>query len=444
MSSPEQDEQRALALPNIRRFLLFRLLFNGRFYYPVFTILFLDYGLTLDQFATLNAIWAATIVLSEVPSGAMADRIGRKRLVVMASVAMVLEIALIAFVPLGNAALVYAVFAANRVLSGLAEAAASGADEALAFDTLQREGLSHTWARVLESAMRLQSVAFVFAMGLGAFSYDAAVVNRALALLGADVTLAPTTTMRFPVYLTLAAAALATLVALGLREERSARDEVANPWRETFAAGRWMLGSGPVLVLLAAGVLFDGVNRQFVTLASEYYRTIQFPEWSFGLLGAGVAVIGFFLPRVARAMTEALSPERIALGLAVWSALGLFGVALVIPYAGIAFAVMSFSTLSLTGFFLSHYLNQVADSDRRATILSFRGLSLNLAYGVVSLAYGALAASVEARGEGEVFTATLQWFGPTFVALFALLVVGARWRLGHLSPRFEAPSVEDA
>jgi len=53
-----------------------------RFYYPVFAVLFLDFGLSVGQFAVLNAIWAATIVLCEVPSGALADAVGRRALVV--------------------------------------------------------------------------------------------------------------------------------------------------------------------------------------------------------------------------------------------------------------------------------------------------------------------------------------------------------------------------
>ena len=46
------------AIPNIRRFLAFRLLFGVRFYYPVFAVLFLDFGLSIGQFTVLNAIWA--------------------------------------------------------------------------------------------------------------------------------------------------------------------------------------------------------------------------------------------------------------------------------------------------------------------------------------------------------------------------------------------------
>jgi hypothetical protein len=41
---------------NLTRFIAFRLLYSARFYYPVFTVLFLDYGLTLEQFAILNIV----------------------------------------------------------------------------------------------------------------------------------------------------------------------------------------------------------------------------------------------------------------------------------------------------------------------------------------------------------------------------------------------------
>ncbi len=147
------------SIRNVRLFIAFRIFFNSRFYYPVFTILFLDFGLTIDQFALLNAAWAAAIVLLEVPSGALADTIGRRKLLVVAGVLMVIEIALLCFVPLGNPSLLFGVFIVNRVLSGAAEAAASGADEAIAYDSLKKEGDAREWPRVLEKQIRMQSIA---------------------------------------------------------------------------------------------------------------------------------------------------------------------------------------------------------------------------------------------------------------------------------------------
>ena len=38
-----------IAQRNVRAFTLFRMFFSARFYYPVYALLFLDYGLTLEQ-----------------------------------------------------------------------------------------------------------------------------------------------------------------------------------------------------------------------------------------------------------------------------------------------------------------------------------------------------------------------------------------------------------
>ena len=103
---------------NVRLFLAFRVLFNARFYYPVLAVLFLDLGLTLDQFAILNVAWAVSIVCCELPLGAVADKIGRRPLVVGAAALMVFEMAVLAFAPTGNPTLLFWVF----VVKSLSEA----------------------------------------------------------------------------------------------------------------------------------------------------------------------------------------------------------------------------------------------------------------------------------------------------------------------------------
>ena len=41
-------------------------------------------------------------------------------------------------------------------------------------------------------------------------------------------------------------------------------------------------------------------------------------------------------------------------------------------------------------FFSSHYLNRITASERRATVPSFKGLALNLAYGFIGILYTVL------------------------------------------------------
>src|SRR5260370_36601438 len=85
---------------NWRRFVLFRVLFNSRFYYPVLAVLFLDLGLSATEYTLLNFAWALAIVFTDLPAGVLADQIGRKPLVVPAAGFMVLEMILLGAAPL--------------------------------------------------------------------------------------------------------------------------------------------------------------------------------------------------------------------------------------------------------------------------------------------------------------------------------------------------------
>ncbi|MEM9227617.1 MAG: MFS transporter, partial [Verrucomicrobiota bacterium] len=212
------------AYANIRWFIAFRVLFNARFYYPILTVFFLDMGLTLEQFFLLNAVWAVSIVGLEVPSGAFADTFGRQRLVFLASLCMVAEMALLAFLPMGDNTLVFWAILLNRVISGVAEAFASGADEALAFDTLKQHGQEEKWPQVLDILMRISSGGFLVAMLVGGAVYDAGLLNRILAFFGSDLVLSPETTLRFPIYLTLLNAAGAVIAASRLKEPTCAKE----------------------------------------------------------------------------------------------------------------------------------------------------------------------------------------------------------------------------
>ena len=134
---------------NAKLFALFRVFFNCRFYYPIYLVMFLDFGLTISEFATLNLIWAISIILLEVPSGALADHVGRKRLVILSSILMIGEIGVLIITPIGSP-IVFLMFVINRILSGAAEAAASGADEALAYDSIPISNRESVWKKTMK------------------------------------------------------------------------------------------------------------------------------------------------------------------------------------------------------------------------------------------------------------------------------------------------------
>ena len=442
------------ALNNIRMFIAFRVFFNARFYYPVFTILFLDFGLTISQFAILNAVWAGTIVLMEVPSGALADIWGRRNLLILSSFLMIVELLLLCIVPLGHPTLLFAIFLVNRVLSGTAEAAASGADEAIAFDSLKEAGLASEWSKVLAMQMRMRSLAFIFAMAVGAAVYDPEFMQRLTGWFGWQVSLTQNVTIRFPIYLTLIMALLTLYSTLRMTDsvsslstdECSALETCGLTIREiisqTLGAGKWILQTPFAMVIIAAGFLFDSIIRMAGTLASQYYRLIEIPEALFGIIGSGMALLGIIIPRIAMKMVEQHTPRFNLLVVSTTTILGLYGMTLFKPLYGLVPVVILYSGSYMIGFFVSHYLNHITESSQRATVLSFKGLFMNLSYGMIGLLYAFLFAMLRPGVsekhpqiasqalENLVFMQSFQWFPWTFVIGLVVFLAFAKYKLG--------------
>lgn len=387
------------SIQNIKLFIAFRVFFNARFYYPVFTILFLDFGLTIEQFALLNTVWAITIVCAEVPSGALADILGRKNLIVTTSLLMVLELALLAFVPLGNGTLIFWAFLLNRILSGLAEAMASGADEAIAYDTLVSEGIEKDWPKVLSLQMRVRSIASIATMTLGALAYDPNAVNAVLSWFRSDLILSQQTTMRFPIYCTLVLAVCATITALKMEEakpeETTTQFKTGAAFKKTMEAGKWIWCTPFALVIILLGMYFDHLLRMIVTMTSQYFRLINLPEASFGVIGSAVALLGLLTPKVAEHMAKSYSPKTNTFIVFAISACGLIGLTGFYPFWGLIPVAFIFIGLTLVSFLTSHYLNQITASHQRATVLSFKGLAFNLAYSFIGFAFATLIATLK-------------------------------------------------
>lgn len=426
----ETSAVRSSADTNWRFFVAFRVFFNARFYYPVFAVLFLDYGLTIEQFTILNTVWAVAIVCVDLPAGALADHIGRRPLVVTAAICMVLEMALLAFVPLGHPTLLFWVFFLNRIISGTAEGCASGADEALVFDSLAEQNRSDEWPRVLDQVIRWQSVGFVVAMLAGGAIYDPGLMQKVCDALGIHAHLTQQITMRFPIYLNLITAALTLYVALRMREpqKHATHTEMpTNPLRLIVTGGRWILATPLVLLIIVAGFLHDSVIRLFMTFGASYYRLIALPSKYFGLIGAAMGMLGFIVSPLARRMVEKRTYLFNFCVMVLLTLVGLAGVAMHYRYWGLLFAVPLGVAMSLLNFFISYYVNAMAESGQRATILSFKGLAFNLGYGFVGLLFAVLLRTIRDHdhltNSEEIFARASFWIPVYFAATIVLLVL---------------------
>jgi hypothetical protein len=169
------------------------------------------------------------------------------------------------------------------------------------------------------------------------------------------------------------------------------------------------------------------------------------PIASYGLIGSGMSLLGIVIPRIALRLTETQTPLRNFFLSCALIGGGLFGLAQIYPYWGILPAACLFAAMYLMNFFASHYLNAIAPSEHRATILSFKGLSTNVAYGLVALLYSGLIVTLQASGEASlasadskpVFVESLQWLPGYFILTLVMMLVWHRLRFGARSLTLE-------
>ena len=440
-------DAKQVARKNLRLFICFRMLFNARFYYPVYALLFLEHGLSWEDFGILNGIWAITIILLEVPSGALADTLGRKKLLVLAAICMVVEMLALLFAPMNGSEYVFLLFALNRIVSGLAEAAASGADEALAYDSLKEAGMEKEWNKALEKAQRYTSLAFFFAMMTGSAFYDASFINSCVHTIGLDFTMTSQDAVKAPIFLTFLSSLVVLGAALGMKdsfalEKMGAWETMRSSFTKTVQAGSWIWKTPLPFGILIGAMALDNVIRQFLTIASAYWNVIELPVATFGLVASGMSLMGIFIPRLARHLGDKFSPQKNFLFLCLILTVGLWGIGFAIPYWGILPAVLLYATMQIMNYLVSRYLNEEASSERRATVLSFRGLTTNISYGAVSILYSGLIAWIKLsevdpvvmgrkmNEQDSVFVQALGWFPWYFIFTIFLVVVfyGIRFR----------------
>lgn len=146
---------------SLRLFYAFRLLATSYLFVP-FSFLFQQQrGLSFFEIFALGGLYSAVIILVEVPTGVFADRIGRRRSMLIGSLTMV------ASCLIATTAHDFRTFALSSALGAISMALCSGADSAYLFDFLRDHDRAHEYSRreSMASAWHLMGSAVAFAGG---------------------------------------------------------------------------------------------------------------------------------------------------------------------------------------------------------------------------------------------------------------------------------------
>lgn len=114
--------------------------------YPFYTVMFAGAGLTPIQIGVVLAAWSMTAIVLEIPTGALADRVSRRWLLLIAQLIRGVSFLLWFLFP------GFWGFLIGLVLWGVKTALVSGTFEALLFDELKAQGREHLYARAIGRA----------------------------------------------------------------------------------------------------------------------------------------------------------------------------------------------------------------------------------------------------------------------------------------------------
>lgn len=361
-----QLHHRALSRRDLWLFNAFRLLATSYLYVPIFMLFQAERGLSFQDRLSLGGIYSAVIVLVEVPTGVFADRIGRRRSMLIGALAMVAS-ALVAAGAHG-----FGAFAIAEALGALSMALCSGADSAYLFDLLRA-------SQRVEEYPRREAVASAWHL-----------LGSALAFAGGG--LLARSDLALPYLVTAIVAALAAIVACAMRDDRVHAGGPREPARIVLRVwGEHMLAAlaavarnGRLAWMVAYSAVVFVLLRATIYVYQPYLAERGLDPAQIGLLFAGV----YLVASVVAYRTHRLR-ARLGDDLLLWGLLAVLATSF-IALAGarngpwmLALLVVQAIANGVYSPLTKPLLNaEIADSSQRAAVLSVESMARRVAMGL--------------------------------------------------------------
>jgi len=340
----------------------------GGFILPIYVLYFRYYNITLFEVALLAAVFETAVLISEIPTGLLADRFGRKLSVVLGfSCFTISGLVFILFRNLTG-------FLVAEVLFGIAEAFISGAAEALAVDSIPGDDKQGSLQRLYTRRSRIRIAVTAACMIVAGYAYSRDV----------SVTF-------YPVLLGGVAGLGASWFFVEIGHQH--HDQGARKFFAPLALMFRRLEVSAVLkvlfvLALTANFAFEAVDQYWQVLLSELF---EIDVKYFGYLTAAGAALAFFLvgPIVRRSKGQVSTSMLILLlsGIIISSLPN--APAALIPYL----LILYFVTKEMIAPLFSYTINSLIDSEGRATFLS----GFNLTCSIGEVAAGLLVGFIASR-----------------------------------------------
>jgi len=351
-------------LTQVRRFQLFAFVSRLELWEAVYVLFLLRSGFSLAQYGLLDTMWYVGSVLFEVPTGALADRLGNRASLLLALVSQALSFALI------GVARSFWAMAAAFLLWGLASAFETGTYSAFLYDSLKEAGREGEYGVVYGRTATLQILASALGALIGGY-------------LGG-------VRLELPLWASAAIPLLLCPLVWSFREPQVERAVEASYGLHITKSVRYVSQRRLVTLLL----FYCATMGAVVWALRMFYQPLM-DSYGVSVPWMGVLYLGFKLcmaagSEVSGAAVRRLGPAALyaAPALLVVAVLGLGGI--VTPWV-IGFIFVIFFVEGLYTPALNAWLNQNIPSGKRATIISLAMLLSCLISTVVNTPLGRVA-----------------------------------------------------
>ncbi len=327
---------------------------------PVIVVYFRAHGLSMQDVMLLQAIFAVTMVVIEIPSGYFSDVLGRKRTLFIGIVMALMGWTAYVF------ANTFTDFLVAEIILGVGASFLSGTDSAMLYDTLLE--LGHTERSVREEGKQLSFSNFAEAA--------AAVVGGLLAMISLHT---PFVVQALWMLIPLPLVYLLVEPAEHRREGRTAG------WKEITDIVTHVLRRDKLMrSMIVASSMLSASTLVMVWLIQPYWTTIAIPVGVFGILWAsGNAIVGFASIR-AHTIASKWEPLTIMTVLVASVALACIIAGLWPGVVGAVLFAAFYIARGVSNPLIISEINVRVDSAHRATVLSVRQLGMRLVFLIIA------------------------------------------------------------
>jgi MFS family permease len=338
---------------NIIIFYINSALMWGRFFIPVLALFYIASQVTFAQFSIIMSVFALSTLLLEIPTGVLADIIGKKKTLLLSRAMYLIEVLILAFF---NG---FWPFLIAKIISGIGVSLSSGTGSAMVYDSLKKMKKEEDYKIVAGKGAFIGylSMAFVFIIGAYLFS-----INPKLP---AKISLIPLT--------------IGFVITFFLTEPFNPRTKLTliNSFKH-LKKGLSKFWNTKILIYFALlTLLIESATNMMLSYSSVYLDKILIPIYFIGAVNFISSIILALSSKKAH-FFELKFPKSSLVILCGLTFIGIFLMSFMTPYIGVLFYLILPFVLGLFGIIISDAVNKRVSSKNRATMLSINNMFYSL------------------------------------------------------------------